>query len=82
MADNKKLNGDKGEEEDEADNIIAADHNWPNASMTLPAADVPSLPWSRMRRVLARSSDKRSSVSKSKRLGNTRIERGEESELP
>src|SRR5271165_6404477 len=45
--------------------------NWPKASITFPAAPGPSLPCSRMRRVLASASESRNRVSRRSKLGNT-----------
>jgi hypothetical protein len=71
VADHDVLDGDEGDEENEPDDVVAADDELPKASMTRPAAPAPSLPCSRMRRLDARFSDRRNKVSRSSRLGKT-----------
>ena len=71
VADDQILNRDECDEDDKTDDVVAANHKLPERLDHLAAAEVPSLPCSRIRRVLARSSESRIRVSRRIRLGNT-----------
>ena len=70
MIDNDILDGDQDQEDHRSDDVIPADHETAEGADHLPAADVPVLPFSRIRRDDEMFSDRRKSVNSSSVVGN------------